>query len=61
MARRRAGKSWTSSTGRRQLKGRTADALPVQLRIDIDVAKVELEDLQAQVDRVFGEQSQLVS
>ena len=40
-----------------QAKGRTADALKVQLRIDTDVAKVELEDLQAQVDRVFGEQS----
>ncbi|MGO1003296.1 tape measure protein [Lysobacter sp. CA196] len=40
-----------------QSKGRTADALKVQLRIDTDVAKVELEDLQAQVDRVFGEQS----
>lgn len=40
-----------------QAKGRTADALKLQLRIDTDVAKVELEDLQAQVERVFGEQS----
>ncbi|WP_408951497.1 tape measure protein [Lysobacter sp. Hz 25] len=40
-----------------QAKGRTADALKVRLRIDTDVAKVELEDLQAQVNRVFGEQS----
>ncbi|MGO1073357.1 tape measure protein [Lysobacter sp. CA199] len=40
-----------------QAKGNTADALKIQLRIDTDVAKVELEDLQAQVDRVFGQQS----
>ncbi|KRB08025.1 tape measure protein [Lysobacter sp. Root690] len=40
-----------------QAKGNTADALKIQLRIDTDVAKIELEDLQAQVDRVFGEQS----
>ncbi|ALN88549.1 tape measure domain protein [Lysobacter capsici] len=40
-----------------QAKGNTADALKIQLRIDTDVAKVELEDLQAQVDHVFGEQS----
>jgi tape measure domain-containing protein len=40
-----------------QAKGNAADALKIQLRIDTDVAKIELEDLQAQVDRVFGEQS----
>jgi len=38
-------------------KGNSADELKIKLRIDTDVAKAELEDLQAQVDRVFGEQS----
>ncbi|WP_408951552.1 tape measure protein [Lysobacter sp. Hz 25] len=40
-----------------QAKGNTADAVKVRLRIDTEVAKVELDDLQAQIDRVFGEQS----
>lgn len=40
-----------------QAKGNTADALKIRLRIDTEVAKVELEDLQGQVERVFGEQS----
>ncbi|WP_031372199.1 tape measure protein [Lysobacter antibioticus] len=40
-----------------QAKSRTADALKVQLRIDTDIAKAELDELQGQVDRVFGEQS----
>ncbi|HJS09493.1 MAG TPA: tape measure protein, partial [Pirellulales bacterium] len=40
-----------------QAKGNAADAVKIRLRIDTEVAKVELDDLQAQVDRVFGEQS----
>jgi tape measure domain-containing protein len=40
-----------------QAKGNTADVLKIRLRIDTEVAKVELEDLQSQIDRVFGEQS----
>ncbi|WP_223618890.1 tape measure protein [Lysobacter sp. ESA13C] len=40
-----------------QAKGNTADALKIRLRIDTEVAKVELEDLQGQVERVFGEES----
>ncbi|WP_064746404.1 tape measure protein [Lysobacter antibioticus] len=38
-------------------RGRTADWLKLNLSIDTEVARAQLDDLQAQVDRVFGDQS----
>ena len=38
-------------------RGRTSDWLKLNLSIDTEVARAQLDDLQAQVDRVFGDQS----
>ncbi|MGH8081816.1 MAG: tape measure protein, partial [Lysobacter sp.] len=38
-------------------RGRSADWLKLNLSIDTEVAKAQLDDLQAQVERVFGQQS----
>jgi tape measure domain-containing protein len=38
-------------------RGRTGDWLKLNLSIDTEVARAQLDDLQAQVDRVFGDQT----